>query len=114
MMQVSSILEGVELGQFITKTHMGRLFRGVYNGEPVTIKVGLPALKPHLLILSFGNPPLTDLHRCLWQPLMSIMSEFLLAVAKSTSFLLKGHCKTKQASLHKSLLFSCMCKLHLN
>lgn len=47
MLQVSSTLEGVELGQFITKTHMGRMFRGVYNGEPVTIKVGLLAVTPY-------------------------------------------------------------------
>lgn len=33
------MLEGVELGQFIMKTQMGRIFRGMYNGEPVTVKV---------------------------------------------------------------------------
>lgn len=38
--QGSSTLEGVELGQFIIKTHHGRIFRGVYNGEAVTVKVG--------------------------------------------------------------------------
>lgn len=37
--QVMGMLEGVELGQFIIKTQMGRLFRGTYNGEPVTVKV---------------------------------------------------------------------------
>lgn len=40
VLQVSSTLEGVELGQFITKTQQGRVFRGVYNGEAVTVKVG--------------------------------------------------------------------------
>ena len=43
VLQVSSTLEGVQLGQFITKTHRGRVFRGVYNGEAVTIKVGPPS-----------------------------------------------------------------------
>ena len=38
-MQMSGMLEGVELGQFIMTTQRGRLFRGVYNGEPVTVKV---------------------------------------------------------------------------
>lgn len=37
---MSGVLEGVELGQFIMTTQRGRLFRGVYNGEPVTVKVG--------------------------------------------------------------------------
>ncbi len=38
-MQMSGVLEGVELGQFIMTTQRGRLFRGVYNGDPVTVKV---------------------------------------------------------------------------
>ena len=42
VLQLSSTLEGVELGQFITKTHQGRVFRGVYKGEAVTVKVGPP------------------------------------------------------------------------
>ncbi|DBA81747.1 hypothetical protein WJX77_001163 [Trebouxia sp. C0004] len=36
---MAGMLEGVELGQFIITTQRGRLFRGVYNGEPVTVKV---------------------------------------------------------------------------
>ena len=39
-MQTSGVLEGVELGQFIMKTQMGRIFRGMYAGESVTVKVG--------------------------------------------------------------------------
>ncbi|KAL3152207.1 hypothetical protein ABBQ32_001294 [Trebouxia sp. C0010 RCD-2024] len=35
----ASTLAGVELGQFITKTQMGRVFRGIYNADPVTVKV---------------------------------------------------------------------------
>lgn len=38
-MQGASTLAGVELGQFITKTQMGRVFRGIYNADPVTVKV---------------------------------------------------------------------------
>ena len=40
---MSSTLDGVELGQFITKTHQGRVFRGVYNGGAVTVKVYPPS-----------------------------------------------------------------------
>jgi len=47
-MQMSGMLEGVELGQFIMTTQRGRLFRGIYNGEPVTVKVNASA---HLAIL---------------------------------------------------------------
>lgn len=39
-MQTSGVLDGVELGQFIMKTQMGRIFRGMYAGESVTVKVG--------------------------------------------------------------------------
>ena len=40
---MSSTLDGVELGQFITKTHQGRVFRGIYNGGAVTVKVCPPS-----------------------------------------------------------------------
>ena len=48
-MQTSGVLEGVELGQFIMKTQMGRIFRGMYAGECVTVKVapGSPTLVCH-------------------------------------------------------------------
>lgn len=62
-MQGASTLAGVELGQFITRTHMGRVFRGVYNGEPVTVKV--PMTFPLLLVVFLLDPCILCLGCCM-------------------------------------------------
>ena len=59
--QASGSLEGVELGQFIGRTQMGRVFRGTFNGEPVTVKV----CHTHAVLLPCAVKPV---HLALWEP----------------------------------------------